>query len=196
MTSQYEPNLEMYERERIVFESIRSNPNLHHNALLKLIVPKFMAKTTFEKTRDSLLEKEIISVHTKGNMKFYFPTENYEQKSQQQIERSTTNSFHDLKLKIKKLDADYHHKDIDEKIIIANSLLRNLLNTDNGFTILDSAKNPKKTLYKDEHLTIQQLIHQIFEIIRHDKDYEIIFPTIVSYLVIIMSKDSLNNGFT
>jgi len=196
MMSQYEPNLEMYERERIVFESIRSNPNLHHNALLKLIVPKFMAKTTFEKTRDSLLEKEIISVHTKGNMKFYFPTENYEQKSQQQIERSTTNSFHDLKLKIKKLDADYHHKDIDEKIIIANSLLRNLLNTDNGFTILDSAKNPKKTLYKDEHLTIQQLIHQIFEIIRHDKDYEIIFPTIVSYHVIIMSKDSLNNGFT
>jgi len=196
MMSQYEPNLEMYERERIVFESIRSNPNLHHNALLKLIVPEFMAKTTFEKTRDSLLEKEIISVHTKGNMKFYFPTENYEQKSQQQIERSTTNSFHDLKLKIKKLDADYHHKDIDEKIIIANSLLRNLLNTDNGFTILDSAKNPKKTLYKDEHLTIQQLIHQIFEIIRHDKDYEIIFPTIVSYLVIIMSKDSLNNGFT
>jgi len=190
MMSQYEPNLEMYERERIVFESIRSNPNLHHNALLKLIVPEFMAKTTFEKTRDSLLEKEIISVHAKGNMKFYFPTENYEQKSQQQIERSTTNSFHDLKLKIKKLDADYHHKDIDEKIIIANSLLRNLLNTDNGFTILDSVKNPKKTLYKDEHLTIQQLIHQIFEIIRHDKDFEIIFPTIVSYLVIIMSKDS------
>jgi len=81
---------------------------------------------------------------------------------------------------------------VDEKIIIANSLLRNLLNTDNGFTILDSAKNPKKTLYKDEHLTIQQLIHQIFEVIRHDKDFEIIFPTIVSYLGIITSKDSMD----
>ena len=190
--SRYEPNLEMYERERIVLESIQSNPNLHHNALLKLIVPEFMAKTTFEKTRDSLLEKEIISVHAKGNMKFYLPTENYEQKSQQHIERSTTNSFHDLKFKIKKLDVDYPHKDVDEKIIIANSLLRNLLNTDNGFTILDSAKNPKKTLYKDEHLTIQQLIHQIFEVIRHDKDFEIIFPTIVSYLGIIPSKDSMD----
>ena len=190
--SRYEPNLEMYERERIVLESIQSNPNLHHNALLKLIVPEFMAKTTFEKTRDSLLEKEIISVQTTGNMKFYCSTENYEQKSQQHIERNTTNSFHDLKLKIKKLDADYPHKDVDEKIIIANTLLRNLLNTDNGFTILDSAKNPKKTLYKDEHLTIQQLIHQIFEVIRHDKDFEIIFPTIVSYLGIIPSKESIN----
>jgi len=191
--SRYEPNQETYERERIVLESIQSNPNLHHNALLKLIVPEFMAKSTFEKTRDSLLEKEIISVRTKGNMKFYYSTENYEHKSQQHIERSTTNSFHDLKLKIKKLDADYHHKDVDEKIVIANSLLRNLLNADNGFTILDSAKNPKKTLYKDEHLTIQQLIHQIFEIVRHDKDFDIIFPTIVSYLGIIIPKNSFDN---
>jgi len=190
--SHYEPNREMYERERIVLESVKTHPNLHHNALIKLIVPEFMAKTTFEKTRDSLLEKEIITVQTKGNMKFYHPTENYEEKSQQHIERSTTNSFHDLKFKIKKLDVDYPHKDVDEKIIIANSLLRNLLNTDNGFTILDSAKNPKKTLYKDEHLTIQQLIHQIFEIVRYDKDFEIIFPTIVSYLGIIIPKDSFD----
>ena len=187
--SQSKPNLKMYERERIVLECIKNNTDLHHNALIKLIVPEFMAKTTFEKTRDSLLEKEIISVHIKGNMKFYHPTKNYEQKSQQHIERNTNNSFHDLKLKIKRLDTDYQHKDVDEKIRIANSLLRNLLQTDNGFTILDSAKNPKKTLYRDEHLTIQQLIHQIIEMIRHDKDFELIFPTIVSYLGINMPKD-------
>jgi len=189
--SHHEPNQETYERERIVLESIKNNPNLHHNALLKLIVPEFMAKTTFENTRDSLLEKEIIFIQTKGNMKFYRLTENYEQKSQQHIEWSTNNSFHDLKSQIKRLETDYPHKDVDEKITIANSLLRNLLQTDNGFTILDSSKNPKKTLYKDEHLTIQQLIYHVFEVIRHDKDSEIIFPIIVSYLGIIMPKSSL-----
>ena len=189
--SHHEPNLEMYERERIVHESIKNNPDLHHNALLKLIVPEFMAKTTFEKTRDSLLEKEIIFVQTKGNMKFYRLTENYEQKSQQHIEWSTNNSFHDLKSQIKRLETDYPYKDVDEKITIANSLLRNLLQTDNGFTILNSSKNPKKTLYKDEHLTIQQLIYHVFEVIRHDKDFAIIFPIIVSYLGIIMPKSSL-----
>ncbi len=189
--SHHEPNLEMYERERIVLESIKNNPDLHHNALLKLIVPEFMAKTTFEKTRDSLLEKEIISVQNKGNMKFYHLTENYEQKSQQHIEWATNNSFHDLKSQIKRLETDYPHKDVDEKITVANSLLRNLLQTDNGFTVLDSAKNPKKTLYRDEHLTIQQLIHHVFQVIRHDRDFEIIFPTIVSYLGIIMPKSSL-----
>ena len=191
MTSQYKPNLEMYERERVVLEKIKENPDLHHNAVLKLIVPEFMAKTTFEKTRDSLLEKEIIFVQLKGNMKFYRLTKNYEHKSQQHMEWSTNNSFHDLKSQIKRLETDYRHKDIDDKIIIANSLLRNLLQTDNGFTVLDSAKNPKKTLYRDEHLTIQQLIHQIFEVIRHDKDFDIIFPTIVSYLGISMPKSSL-----
>jgi len=189
--SHHEPNLEMYERERIVLESIKNNPDLHHNALLKLIVPEFMAKTTFEKTRDSLLEKEIIFVQTKANMKLYRLTENYEQKSQQHIERNTTNSFHDLKSQIKRLETDYPHKDVDEKITIANSLLRNLLQTDNGFTVLDSSKNPKKTLYRDEHLTIQQLIHQVFETIRHDRDFEIILPAILSYLGINMPKRSM-----
>jgi len=60
-------------------------------------------------------------------------------------------------------------------------LLKNLLQTDNGFTILDSIKNPKKTLYRDEHLMIQQLISQLFKIIKNDADYELIFPTIVSH---------------
>ena len=65
MISQYEPNLEIYERERIVFENIKNNPDLHHNALLKLVVPEFMAKTTFEKIRNSLIEKEVILIQNK-----------------------------------------------------------------------------------------------------------------------------------
>jgi len=96
--SQNEPNLKIYERERIILESIKNNPDLHHNGLIKLIVPEYMAKTTFEKTRNSLLEKDVITVQTRGNMKFYHPTENYEQKSQHHIERSTNNMFHYLNL--------------------------------------------------------------------------------------------------
>ena len=60
--SQYNPNLKTYERERIILEAIRDNPDLHHNALMKLVVREFMAKTTFEKTRDLLIDKEIITV--------------------------------------------------------------------------------------------------------------------------------------
>ena len=181
MMSHFEPNFNVYERERIVLQCIKNNPQSHHNALVKIIVPKFMAKTTFEKSRDSLLEKEIIFVEKKGNMKFYIPTPNYKEKSQQHLEQNTNKTFHDLKLKLRRLDVEYPHKDVDEKILIATMLLQSLLETDNGFTILDSIKNPKKTLYRDEHLMIQQLISQIFKIIKNDIDYELIIPTIVSY---------------
>ena len=192
MMSHIEPSIEIYERERIIFETIKKNPNLHHNALLKQIVPKFMAKTTFEKTRDSLLKKEIISVTKKGNMKFYSPVQTFEEKFRHRIEQKTNNSFHDLKLQIKRLDADYSHKDIDEKTTLSNSILKNLILTDNGFTFLDSFKNPKKTLYRDEHLTIQQLMNHVFEIIRRDKDFEIIFPTVVSNLEPVMPQNPLD----
>ena len=181
MMSRFEPNKNNYERERIILESIRDNSNLHHNALIKIIVPEYMAKTTFEKARDSLIEKEIIFVKKKGNMKFYVPTPNYKEKSQQHLEQNTNKAYHDLKLKIKRLNLDYSHKDIDQKISIGTTLLKSLLQTDNGFTILDSIKNPKKTLYREEHLMIQQLIFQLFKIIKNDTDYDIIFPTIVSY---------------
>jgi hypothetical protein len=181
MMSRFEPIMNYYERERIILQCIRDNPHLHHNGLLKIIVPKYMAKTTFEKTRNSLVEKEIIFVEKKRNMKFYVLTPNYREKSQQRLEQNTNKTYHDLKLKIKRLDVDYPHKDIDDKILITNMLLTSLLQTDNGFTILDSIKNPKKTLYQDEHLMIQQLIFQLFKIIKTDVDCELLFPTIVSY---------------
>jgi hypothetical protein len=181
MMSRNEPNLKNYERERIILEYIQNNPNLHHNGLLKIIVPKYMAKTTFEKCRDSLVEKEILSVENNGNMKFYLLTPNYMEKSQQYLEQNTNKTYHDLKLKIKKLNVDFSHKDVDEKILLGIMILKNLLETNNGFTILDSIKNSKKTLYRDEHLVIQQLISQLFKIIKKDVDHELIFPIIVSY---------------
>jgi hypothetical protein len=181
MMSHSEPTMNYHERERIILQCIRDNPHLHHNGLLKIIVPEYMAKTTFEKTRNLLVEKEIIFVDKKRNMKFYVLTPNYREKSQQRLEQNTNKTYHDLKLKIKRLDVDYPHKDIDDKILITNMLLTSLLQTDNGFTILDSIKNPKKTLYQDEHLMIQQLIFQLFKIIKTDVDYELLFPTIVSY---------------
>jgi len=184
-----EPNSELYERERTVLDCIKNNPNIHHNALLKMIVPEYMAKTTFEKTRDSLLEKQIISVQKKANMKFYVPTLNYATRFQQHIERITNTSFHNLKNHIKKLETNYQHKDVNEKITIANSLLKNILQTDNGFTILDSNKNPHKTLYRDEHIEIQQLIDRLFTIIHNDKDFDTIHPTVLSYLSTSMPKD-------
>jgi len=184
----FEPDSELYERERTVLEYIQKYPNKHHNALIKMIVPECMAKTTFEKTRNSLLEKEIISVQKKRNMKFYTLTLNYPTRFQQHVERITNVSFHNIKNQIKKIESSYQHKDVSEKIALANLLLKNLMQTDNGFTFLDSIKNPKKTLYRDEHLEIQEQIHLLFNMINNDKDFDTIYPTIMSYFSTNMPK--------
>ncbi|CAD6518290.1 conserved hypothetical protein [metagenome] len=63
---------DLYERERIVLEFIKKYPEKHHNALISMIVPTCMAKATFEKTRDSLLEKEIIGVQKKRQYEILF----------------------------------------------------------------------------------------------------------------------------
>ena len=193
MMSRFEPTAKNYERERIILETIKDNPHLHHNGLISLLVPKYMAKTTFEKSKNSLIEKEILFVKKKGNMKFYISTPNYKEKSQQRLEQSTNKAFHDIKLKIKNLDVSFPHKDVDEKILIGTMFLKSLLQTDTGFTILDSIKNPKKTLYRDEHLMIQQLISQLFKIIKKDADYELIFPTIVSHHQVNVPQYDLEN---
>lgn len=184
----FEPDSELYERERTVLEYIQKYPDKHHNALIKMIVPECMAKTTFEKTRNSLLEKEIISVQKKRNMKFYTLTLNYPTRFQQHVERIINVSFHNIKNQIKKIESSYQHKDVSEKIALANLLLKNLMQTDNGFTFLDSIKNPKKTLYRDEHLEIQEQIHLLFNMINNDKDFDTIYPTIMSYFSTNMPK--------
>jgi hypothetical protein len=180
MMSQFEPKEIYFEREKVILEEIRKNPDRHHNALIKELVPKFMAKTTFEKTRDSLIEKNVISCQMRGNRKFYQITQNYQKTSMQLIERITHSNFQYLQHEIKRLEENFQHKDVNEKISKSIQMLRELLQTDNGFTLLDSIKNSKKTLYKDEHLSIQEMIFFVLQSITKDKDAEVIFPSIMS----------------
>ena len=188
MMSHFEPETEGITRERIILEEIQKNPDLHHNALIKKIVPEFMAKTTFEKIRDGLIEKNVISCSLRGNKKFYNITENYQKRSLLLIERITIANFHFLQHELKRLQDNYHHKDVNEKISKSIQLLKKLLQTDNGFTILDSIKNSKKTLYKDEHLEIQEMISFVYKSIRKDIDSKLISFPILSCIGFDLSK--------
>ena len=186
--SRFEAEDISFERERAVLDAIRKNPDLHHNGLIELIVPKYMAKTTFEKTKNGLLEKNVLEVIQKGNRKFYCITEDYPKKSQQLIERISHENYQYLQHEVRKEKENYYHKDVNEKISKSVHLLRGLLQTDNEFTLLDSVKNSKKTLYKDEHQIIQEMISKVFEMIKDDKDFEIIYPAVMSYIENTVSK--------
>ena len=174
------PEKTSFLRERIVLETISDNPDLHHNALIKLIVPEHMAKTTFEKTRDGLVDNNILIISNEGNKKIYKIPDDYSKKSLQLIERVTIEKLHGIIHQTKNFEDNFSHKDVSEKISSSIQLLSNLLQTDNGFTILDSVKNPKKTLYKDEHLLIQEMISKIIKLILNDQDSKIIFSVVMT----------------
>lgn len=188
MMSQFEPKEIELERERVVLEEIKNNPTSHHNDLVKIIVPKYMAKTTFEKTRNRLVEKNIITFTIQGNRKFYQISEKYEEKAIQLIERITIANFQYLKHEIKRIDGNFQHKDVNEKILSFSNILKKLFQTDNGLTFLDSIKDSRRTLYKDEHLEIQEMISSVFHSITKEKESEIILPTVLSCIGLDCSK--------
>jgi len=191
MMSQFEPEEIQLERERVILEEIKNNPKSHHNALLKKIVPKYMAKATFEKTRNELIEKNILTFTYQGNRKFYQITEKYEHKAIQIIERITISNFQFLKHEIKRINEKSYHNDVNEKILSFSNILRKLLQTDQGFTFLDSIKNSKKTLYKNEHLEIQEMIYFVFYSITKEKESKIILPTVLSCIGFDFSKSHM-----
>ena len=182
MMSQFEREEIHFERERVILEAIKNHPYLHHNEIIKIIVPEYMAKTTFEKTRDDLIKKNIMSYSMKGNKKFYQITQNYQTKTLHSIERVSHLNFQVLQHEVKHWKENYHRKEVSEKILYSQQLLKKLFQIDNEFTFLDAIKNSKKTLFKDEHQKIQEMVSDIFFNITSDKDSEIIFQSMINHL--------------
>ena len=105
------------------------------------------------------------------------------------MERISHEKYQILQHKIRRIKNDYRHKDVDGKISTCVQLFRSLLQVDNGFTFLDSIKNAKRTLYKDEHLVIQEMISIIFHMISDGKDSELVYPQVMSYIEGTISKN-------
>lgn len=180
--SQFEREEIHFEREKVILEAIKNNPNLHHNEIIKLVVPAHMAKTTFEKIRDELIEKNVLAFSMKGNKKFYHIMENYQTKTLHLIERITHLNFQNVQHEVKHWNESYYHKDVNEKILYSKQILKKLFQINNEFTFLDAIKNSKKTLYKDEHQKIQEMISNIFSNITNEKNSEIIFQSMINFV--------------
>lgn len=58
-------------RERAIIRTIHSHPDIHHNELKRLIVPRYMAIKTFERIIRDLIGRKIINVTSIKNRKQY-----------------------------------------------------------------------------------------------------------------------------
>ena len=59
------------QREDIIIKMIRSHPEIHHNGLKRLVVPRYMATKTYENIIRDFIERKIISVTSVKNRKHY-----------------------------------------------------------------------------------------------------------------------------
>jgi hypothetical protein len=58
-------------RESIIIRMIRSHPDIHHNELKRLVVPKYMATKTYEHIIKDFVERKMINVENIKNRKHY-----------------------------------------------------------------------------------------------------------------------------
>ncbi len=58
-------------RESILIRTIRSHPDIHHNELKRLVVPRYMATKTYEHVVKDLIERKMINVENIKNRKHY-----------------------------------------------------------------------------------------------------------------------------
>ncbi|MGI0046560.1 MAG: hypothetical protein ACREBB_05155, partial [Nitrosotalea sp.] len=58
-------------RENVIIRTIRSHPDIHHNGLKRLIVPRHMATKTFEHIIKDFIERKMINVQSIKNRKHY-----------------------------------------------------------------------------------------------------------------------------
>ena len=59
------------QRENIIIKTIRSHPEIHHNRLKRLVVPRYMATKTYENIIRDFIERKIVSVESVKNRKHY-----------------------------------------------------------------------------------------------------------------------------
>lgn len=190
----YEPKSESIKREIQVLKIIEDNPNLNHNSVMDIAVnrQKIMAKATFEKCIKSLIEKNVLIVKQEANKKHYFLKENFEHVHQVRMERGVEILFHSVKKAIPHLKERYPHLSIDEKSQKVFEIISDCLTISEGFIVIGSIKNPKKIIYKDEQIDLQNMINEVFQMIKSDKDFNHVYKVVASYLLPSLSEDYQN----
>lgn len=58
-------------RENAVIRMIRLHPDIHHNELKRLVVPRYMATKTYEHIIKNFIERKLINVENVKNRKHY-----------------------------------------------------------------------------------------------------------------------------
>ena len=97
-------------REKIVIDEITKHTEIPQAKLKNIIVPKYMAKTTFEKTLKNIQVKRLTDFRFEGNRKIWYVEGVTVQKF-----KELENYIKDLERKLPKISKEFHNKTLTEK---------------------------------------------------------------------------------
>ena len=97
-------------REKIVIDEITKHTEIPQAKLKNIIVPKYMAKTTFEKTLKNIQVKRLTDFRFEGNRKIWYVEGVTVQKF-----KELENYIKDLEKKLPKISKEFSNKTLTEK---------------------------------------------------------------------------------
>ena len=154
-------------REEIVRSEIAKHTDIHQAKLKNIIVPKHMAKTTFEKTLKNIQVKRLTDFRYEGNRKIWYVEGVTVQKF-----KELENYIKDLERKLPKISKEFHNKTLTEKAQEVKwlfSLYEGNMSFINVIHILE--KTPKKEYDKSLEL-MHRYLETNMKIWKKDKDSE------------------------
>ena len=165
-------------REEIVRSEIAKHTDIHQAKLKNIIVPKHMAKTTFEKTLKNIQLKGLADFRNEGNKKIWY------------IERGTVTKFKelekfikDLEKKLPKLSKEFADRTLSEKAQEVKwlfSLYEGNMSFINVIHILE--KTPKKEYDKSLEL-MHRYLETNMKIWKKDKDAKYLIPELMMSII-------------
>lgn len=179
---EYPNSNEMSRYEFTTLEIIQKNPDIHHNALLKIVVPKHMAKKTAEKAIRSLSQRGLIFIHKVGRQTQYSFNEGKDQINPEQLKKSILTWTRFDEADTINLKQCYSNLSTIQKASESLFQIQLALQNISQLSFLESLEEPKEEPYKKEKLKLKKRIREIIDLIRNDEDYKIIYPVIMQIL--------------
>ncbi|AFS80669.1 hypothetical protein NKOR_03895 [Candidatus Nitrosopumilus koreensis AR1] len=191
--AQLRPNSsEMTQYEFKILEIIQKNPDIHHNGILDLSVPKYMAKKTAQRAIQSLISRGLIFVNKVGRQTQYSFNEGKEQINPDDLRKSVLvwSMFdeHDTKMLEKRYSELSTMQKTGEALFQIQLALQNI----SQLSLLESLENPSEESLKKERIKLKKRIRKIINLVRKDKDYKIVYPVMMQILSSRKLEFSLN----
>ena len=157
-------------RESSIIKIIQDNPNIHFNAIKKILVPSEMALETLNRELKDLIQRKIIEITKMGDNKTHYILANSALPAEDIIKKIVNDKTITMNKNISELKQIYSKLTLDQKSLLTITYINSIfyqLNSIILYAVINGSE--PKGFQKLESVSKNQ-INEIFKIIISDQD--------------------------